>query len=447
MNAQAISTNAALPRLVRQLEGSEWRTPEAIATSQRRHLVRLAEHGLRSSPAFAARLARAGLTPRDFGHPDGLAALPTITRREVQRAGAKFFCRNVPAGHGAVEETTTSGSTGEPVVIRGTAVTRLFWYAMAMRQMRWHRRNLNGRLCTINPRYTSHERRNDWGRPVTDFTTTGPAVRLPLAADTAQLASWVADFDPTFLVLYPSVLAALTRHAVYHGTRLPALEHVLTIGEALSPQIRADARAALGATVTDLYSAEEFGHIALECPVSGLYHVMGESVVVEVLDANDAPVAEGDIGRVVVTDLHNYATPLIRYAIGDYAQLGPPCPCGRGLPTLTRVVGRARNLLRMPDGSRRWPLTGFLYCREVAPVVQYQLVQQDETTIEVRLVVERALSREEEDALRDLVHRWSGFPFTLRFTYFEGRLPVGQSSKHEDVICNIPELPVCAASV
>jgi phenylacetate-CoA ligase len=333
------------------------------------------------------------------------------------------------------------------VVVRRTGVNRLFWYAMAMRQMWWHRRNLNGRLCTINPRHTSYGRLDDWGRPATCFGSTGPALQVPVATDIAQVAAWVQDFDPTFLVVYPSVLAALTHRVRSRGLCLPALEHVLTIGEVLSPHVRTDAEAMLGATVTDLYSAQEFGPLALECPASGLYHVMAESVLVEVLDAHDRPAVPGDVGRVVVTDLHNYATPLVRYELGDYAQVGPPCPCGRGLPTLTRVAGRVRNLLRLPDGSRRWPLVGLVYCRDVAPVVQYQFLQRDETTIDVRLVVERSLSRAEEDALRDLVHRSSGFPFALRFEYFDERLPVGPSHKLEDVICDISEPTVCAEPI
>jgi phenylacetate-CoA ligase len=54
----------------------------------------------------------------------------------------------------------------------------------------------------------------------------------------------------------------------------------------------------------------------------------------------------------VVTPLHNFAMPLIRYAIGDYAEAGPPCACGRGLPVLARILGRARNLLTLPHGER-----------------------------------------------------------------------------------------------
>ena len=75
----------------------------------------------------------------------------------------------------------------------------------------------------------------------------------------------------------------------------------------------------------------------------------------EVLDNHGRPCKEGETGRVVLTDLHNFTMPLIRYEIGDYAEVGPPCACGRGLPVLARILGRSRNMLTLPAGDRIWP--------------------------------------------------------------------------------------------
>ena len=51
--------------------------------------------------------------------------------------------------------------------------------------------------------------------------------------------------------------------------------------------------------------------------------------------------------------LHNFAMPLIRYAIGDLAEVGAACPCGRTLPVLRRVLGRTRDMLVLPSGEKR----------------------------------------------------------------------------------------------
>ena len=65
--------------------------------------------------------------------------------------------------------------------------------------------------------------------------------------------------------------------------------------------------------------------------------------MIEILDESGHAFGPEEAGRVVVSDLHNFAMPLIRYEIGDYAAPGEACPYGRGLPVLRRVLGRTRN--------------------------------------------------------------------------------------------------------
>ena len=126
---------------------------------------------------------------------------------------------------------------------------------------------------------------------------------------------------------------------------------------------------------------------------------MAESLVVEVLDDEGRACAEGEIGRVVVTDLHNFASPLLRYDIGDYAEVGGRCSCGRTLPTLRRVLGRKRNLMMKADGSRFLPRAGFETFDEIAPIQQYQVIQHALDDIEFKLVSAEPLSPAQEDAL------------------------------------------------
>jgi len=136
-----------------------------------------------------------------------------------------------------------------------------------------------------------------------------------------------------------------------------------------------------------LAGAMASGIIALQCPVSGLYHAQSESLLVEVLNDEGQPCKPGEVGRIVITDLHNFATPLIRYEIRDYAEVGPPCPCGRGLQTFSRIMGRRRNMVVFPNGERHWPLVGAYRFREVADIKQYQVIQHALDDIEVMLDV------------------------------------------------------------
>jgi len=264
---------------------------------------------------------------------------------------------------------------------------------------------------------------------------------MNLQTDVARQAAWLRGIEPDYLLTYPSNLSALLDEAEADPGRragLARLRQARTIGETLPGTLRQRCRDLLGADIADVYSSQEVGVIAAECPRASGYHVMAESVVVEILDDQDRPCAPGMAGRVVVTDLHNFATPLIRYDLRDIAEAGSPCPCGRGLPSLSRTVGRQRSLLRLPDGRRFWPLTGAYSYRGIAPVRQYQVVQRSLERVTLRLSVERPLTPGEESALAELLVRFLGHPFAVDFEYFADGIPRGRGGKFEDFVCEVP---------
>jgi phenylacetate-CoA ligase len=303
-----------------------------------------------------------------------------------------------------------------------------------MREHLWHARDFLKPFCSIRANIPNEVRLNNWGAPAALLRKTGPLLGLPITMDIALQAERIRDFGTHTLLIYPSDLDGIVQHCRTNKVTFPDLKEVITVGETLCAHVRSETENMFGAKVSDMYSSQEAGNIALQCPVSGLYHVMAENLIVEVVDAQDRSVREGETGRVLITDLHNLATPLIRYDIGDYAERGPRCPCGRGLPTLSRILGRERNLIVMPNGTRHFPLVGFREFREIAPIVQYQAIQHDRERIEFRLVTERPLTREEESALTAHVQAALGHPFAIALTYFEGRLPPGPNGKFEEFV-------------
>jgi phenylacetate-CoA ligase len=439
MMYQSVGTSPeGLARLLDRLLRAERLEPDAIAPQQFRRLRHVAEHCNAHSSSFAGRLATAGLTPRDMSDPAAFALLPVLTRRELQRAGESLYCRQVPAGHDPVQETHSSGSTGEPVIVRRTGLTEFIRMALTMRDHVWHRRDIAGRLCTVRGNVNSYTAYPDWGWPTSLLGPTGPMLSLPLVTDTATLAGWIRDFDPDYLLLLPTTLRSLVEYFRRHRWTLRSLREVRTFGETLQPSVREQVAASFGVSIVDCYSSSEVGYIALMCPESGLYHVMSESVIAEVLDDDGSPCAEGQVGRVVLTDLHNFATPIIRYEVGDYAEVAGACPCGRGLPAWRGVLGRRRNMVIKPDGSRHWPVTGFYRCREIAPIAQYQFVQHEVGAFEVRLVVERDLTMPEEATLREHFHACMGPDVTLRFTYVTSLQAPGRG-KFEEFVSLVPD--------
>jgi phenylacetate-CoA ligase len=152
-----------------------------------------------------------------------------------------------------------------------------------------------------------------------------------------------------------------------------------------------------------------------------------------VLRDDGAPCEAGETRRVVVTGLHNFAMPLIRYELGDHAEMGAACPTGRGLPVLTRVVGRTRNMLRDPTGRRAFPTIPAQLLVEIAPIRQWRLVQRTLEQIELQYVGTRELSAYEQSVLSKGLGERLGYPFAIMFNRLEAFEPQ-PGGKFEDFV-------------
>jgi phenylacetate-CoA ligase len=427
-------------RLLARLEETERWSRARLERAQSRRLAELLKHAYETVPFHRERLARAGFAPDRPVGTSGWQAIPLLTRRDLQDQGDALIASHVPEQFGRQETYRSSGSTGEPVQVVRTQLEQVYWRALTLRDHRWHGRDLEQTLCAI--RVLPHHGnvaggeivRRGWGAASSVLGATGKLAMIPIATDVRQQARWLVGHDPAYLLTYPSNLLALTEEFEARGLVLPRLRELRTVGETLTPQVAERLRAFWNVPVVDLYSSEETGLLALQCPSgSGLYHVPAESVKLEVLDDHGRACAPGQVGRVVVTSLHNFAMPLVRYEIGDFAEAGPPCACGRGLPTLARIAGRRRNMLVLPDGGRQWPVVGLNAYRGIAPIRRAQMVQHDANRIEMRIVAQRPVTADEERRLTELIHHCIGDPFQLQFTYFDA-LPAGANGKFEDFI-------------
>lgn len=430
------SRTAPLIALMHQLEKSQWLSAETIAGHQHKQLVILAEHACKYSPYFKKRMSAANLMPADLSTPEGLRKLPVLSRRELQASKEDIFCSMLPKTHAPIKVHRSTGSTGEPVVVRRTAISNLFYQATNLRESLWNKRDVSGTYAVIRASIPEGvtEMKN-WGEPYSRLFDTGPVYLKSIATDIDLQVEWLKEINPDYLLTYPNNLAALLQKVEQLHLKLPRLRQIRTVGETLTDELREYARRVLNVEITDMYSSEEVGTIALQCPESGLYHTMSECLIIEILDEKDNPCRPGQIGRVVVTDLYNFATPLIRYDLNDYAEVGEDCSCGRGLKTLKRIVGRSRNMLLLPDGRKHWPFFGCFRFNEIAPIRQHQLIQRSLELIEVRLVADVPLTSEQEARLIELIQQSLGYQFELKLVYFEGKIPREKGGKFEEFAC------------
>lgn len=340
--------------------------------------------------------------------------------------------------HGRAMSYSTTGSLGMPVQGLGNELTHLFTSALIVRNHLWHRRHLSGKYVAIRTKVEggSHP---DWGRIETAAFVTGPSAILDIATDVDCQLDWLCAEAPTYLLTHPSNLRSLLIHARERGASIPSLRELGTFGEMLPADLRHLAREVWQLPVVDVYSSEEFGNIALQCPMhADTYHVQSENLLVEIVDENDAPCAPGEIGRVLVSTLHNFTMPLLRYEIGDYAEAGAPCECGRGLPAIRRIVGRRRNMLRLPDGRSHWPSFPYEDLKPIADFRQIQIIQHGVLDIEVRLAGTAKMDPATEAVFSAKLCELLRGRFPVRYAYLEA-IPLSAGGKFEDFVSLIPE--------
>jgi len=429
---------AEISALAVEFDRTQWLTPEQIESRQLRQFGRLLQFASTHSPYYTTRFAACGAEVADIDSYAAFRKLPLLTRQEIQSADEDFFCANLPDDQGKTGETQTSGSTGEPVRVRKTGISQLFLQAFSLRNHDWDQVPFNSRLTTIRPGKGAYREQPNWGPPHAFMFDTGPAQIIPITTPLDEQVKLLNTFQPEMLLVYPSNLRGLIDRWRDQGFELSSLTHIRTIGETLTDELRGDVTELNSSmSVLDGYSSEECGAIALQCPDATGYHVMSESLIVEILDNEDQPCTPNDIGRVVITDLHNLASPIIRYDIGDYARAGETCSCGRGLVKLDNILGRQRNLVVKPNGDRHWPLVGFRNFATIAPIRQYQMVQETLERIVVHCVTDEPLLDTQKAALTDLIQTKLGYEFELEILDQRNDLPRQAGGKFEEFISKV----------
>ena len=434
----------AVRAIHRQLEQSQWWPESQLRDGQLWQANILISHAWRTVPFYRQRLEAARFREGHKITAEEWPRLPILTRCDIQDAGDRLNSSAVPKDHGKIISTTTSGSTGTPVTVLSTTADARFFKAFGLRGYRWHGLDFARKFGSIRKFERGRAPAPDgivmdrWGDGGAFPFPTGPAAALNISASTDQQIDWLNRHRPDYLATYPTNAIALIDRCRALGTRLDSIDAVLTTGEVATDEAREKCRAALGARLLDIYSAQEIGIMALQCPDHAHYHVQSESAIVEVLDADGRACAPGEIGRVVVTPLHNFATPLVRYEIGDHAVPGEACDCGRGLPVIKKILGRTRNMLAGRSGETYFPFFGVTRFAEIAPVVQHQFIQKDMDTIEARLVTKRPLTADEEQGLRERVRQSLPRPFEIRFVYVD-EIPRNAGGKYEDFVSEVAD--------
>ena len=367
-----------------------WAHPRAsrdrVSAFRERKLRCLVRHASANVRYYRDLFARAGIAPGDIRTVDDLRRIPVTGKRDLRERAPEDIL-----AEGAREDRLlrfwTSGSSGRPLVVRRAQLEDLVVRSFNIRILREFGLRLRDKHAMVAVGTFPGERRKT---PVARLWEASRIYRrhpVQCLQPAGDILRELERYDPDFIIGYASVLAHVAPLA---GGRPPggALRFVIAGGESLSPARRSAIERGFGVRVFDVFGAHECCIVASECPQTGLYHVCDDNAIVEVL-RDGRPAAEGEAGEVVVTALHCYAMPFIRYCLGDIVVRGPEtCPCGQPFSTLESIKGRMRDYFSLPDGRRVHALEAIMpvFDEDASWIYQYQLTQETEDRFLLRVV-------------------------------------------------------------
>lgn len=422
---------------------TQWLAAEQVEANQLAQCRMLLEHCARNVPYYSGLLTGEGLAPADIQTMDDFRRIPVLTRAMYAEHFDQIHAGALPAETIATGESITSGTSGHPIKVLSTNVVGLLWQAFLLRDLDWCDIDPLGALAAIRVVHLPEDEAQrgldgivlpHWGRAANSVIHTGPSHLMSVTQRHDRQLEWLVRTNPNYILSYPSNLEHLASLAVEQGVRVPNLKCVQAISETLSDSGRRTIETGFGVPVKSTYSCVEAGYLASPCPdVPEMLHVHAENVLLEVVREDGRPCQPSEEGEVLVTTLHNFRGPFIRYRIGDTAVVGDRCSCGRGLPTIRGVQGKMRPLLRAPTGVMVHPSQLHDDVRLVGGFHQFQIVQKADESVHFVVARSRDWSEEKAEAIRRVARRYLTDQATIVIEPVE-RIPLPPGGKMLDVV-------------
>jgi phenylacetate-CoA ligase len=371
----------------------------------------MVRHAFDNVPYYRRHFDRQGLRPDEVCSLADLERIPLTSKQDLQAQSVNDTLAAGRKPEGLIARWT-EGSTGAPFTIRRTLFEELLLNAFRLRAFHWGGMKLRDRrlfVAAAPDDSTSLDQTRSWLLGLLNRVGFLPHRVVDAWASPAELGEILRRYEPDIVGGYPSSLAKLTEHLSQHDAELKPPRYVGSGGETLTPDLRQQIEEGLRARVYDSYGANEINLIAYECPQTGEMHVMDDTVIVEVLN-DGRPAAEGERGEVVVTALHSFAMPFIRYRLEDSVIKGKDaCGCGKPFSTIRSILGRTSEYFPLPGGRE---IHAYDLMNEVwteSWVRRVQIIQERRDRVVVRLVpADELLAKTRLPALKEKLQGVTG---------------------------------------
>lgn len=398
------------------LERTQFDPPELVRARQLGMVKAMLHHAWKTVPFYQQAWAAAGLHPDAVRSLEDLRSFPVVTKTDIRTQPEQLL--STAYAREKLRVKTTSGSTGVPLTIRIDEPGVQWKYACTLRADQWSGYRLGQRVAKVwgNPEYRHFGLKGRLSNWLVDR-----AIYLDTIGLTPERIREFADslrrHRPGLLFGHAHSLYLLACQLKKAGITDVRPRGIISTAMPLYDWQRRVLEEVFGVPATNRYGCEEVSLIACECEQHNGLHITAESVFTEVEPS----------GHLLITDLTNFAMPLIRYRIGDVvAATDRVCSCGRGLPLLERVEGRDADFVVTPAGTL---ISGISltenFALHIPGTAQVQIIQEEQTHLRVRMVVDHTFDATSRRKLGELVHEL-----------------FGPTMRHElELVDNIPQEP------
>ena len=364
---------------------------EAIIARQNRKIRSIVSHAYATVPFYREAMDQSGIAPGDIQTSADLEQLPLIAGIELAESPARFYS----SLYGPANTLTlqSSGTNGMAKRVRYDYAALFEALAHGHRQ-RAVMAKFTGRSADY--REMSIVREESISKNLRKFYEAHTWVpsrldvrrrRLGLELPFCDLLDQIDDFRPDMLTGYGSHLGALFRWAIEQGREFHRPKLIWYGADGMSESDRQLIEREAGIPVMSTYQADEALRIGFQCEQRRGFHLSLDDVAVRVVRPDGQPSAAGETGEVVISNLNNRATVLLNYRLGDMVTLPvEPCACGRSLPVIENIAGRANDMIRLPAGELRHSLIFLAPLQKIPGVSQVQLEQNSDGSVRVNAV-------------------------------------------------------------
>lgn len=418
---------------LKELEGNQWLSRQELKELQWRYLTRLLKYVYKNVPYYTQLFKDLGINPEDIQEPGDLTQIPVLTKEAIRKNANSMI-----TGDASIKwmSANTGGSTGETLYFY-KGVTG-YGPANIIRLNRWCGKDIGDKEAVFWGTPFDERRGKRISGKIKDYLQNIMYLSTFDMSEQSMMkySNLLRRFGPRLIRGYPSALFTFADFLKKSNIVDIKPHAVVSTGERSFPYQKEMMKEVFGCEIFERYGSNEFGNIAHECADHHGLHIVTDMYYVEVIKDN-RPVENGETGEIIVTGLHNYYMPFLRYKIGDLGILtDAQCSCGRGFPMIEEVKGRAFDMIVTPSGKA---LGGFFWTfisRAVPGIKQFQVCQKDIGSVDFKIVPDRTFKKESTQQLEKEIKEKGGETLKVNFKLVD-EIPLTPSGKFRFIVSEL----------